>query len=411
MTKAGNGQLILTPGAGYLNFSGFSGFNQISFAPGAEWMLAGVGAGPAIAGFSSGDTLRADGFDAASERFIPGTGLVLTGNSFTGGAMVTLNITGSFSSADFGLSFPAVVSGEPPELYTDITIIAACFCPGTRIATPRGKRPVESLRIGDEVLTLHGGAQAIKWIGKRAYAAPFAKGDFIRPLIIHANALAAGVPCADLRLSPGHALFLAGGLVPAWRLLNGVSITQAAPGEPVEYVHIELEAQEIIFAEDCPVESFHGAPFRSQFHNAAEFSRLYPDALDHSPCLPRLESGFALAALQAQLNAHAGLPPPSQALGPLRGYVDIAGPDSVAGWAQDFGAPERPVVLDILCKGQRLGRVLANAYREDLRAARLGSGCHGFSLPLAPPAAGPVSVRRAQDGAALPRTEAAQAAA
>jgi len=46
--------------------------------------------------------------------------------------------------------------------------------------------------------------------------------------------------------------------------------------------------------------------------------------------------------------------------GPLRGYLDQAGPGFCFGWAQDVCAPEEPVCLDIMADGRGIGRVLAN---------------------------------------------------
>lgn len=40
-----------------------------------------------------------------------------------------------------------------------------CFAAGTLIDTPQGAKPIETLRIGDEVLTKDSGAQKIVWIG------------------------------------------------------------------------------------------------------------------------------------------------------------------------------------------------------------------------------------------------------
>ena len=82
---------------------------------------------------------------------------------------------------------------------------------------------------------------------------------------------------------------------------------------------------------------------------------------------------------------------------------------TVAGWARNEAEPDAPVCLDIFSNGLRVGRVLANQYREDLRLAGFGNGCHAFEVKLAMPADGPIEVRRAADGAVVPLTEAAVA--
>jgi hypothetical protein len=88
----------------------------------------------------------------------------------------------------------------------------------------------------------------------------------------------------------------------------------------------------------------------------------------------------------------------------------MAGPGVVEGWAQDEADAETPVALDVLRGGRRIGRVLANRYRADLRDAGLGSGCHAFRFAL-PPGDGKVAVVRTADGATLPLTESATRAA
>jgi hypothetical protein len=89
----------------------------------------------------------------------------------------------------------------------------------------------------------------------------------------------------------------------------------------------------------------------------------------------------------------------------LRGFVDAVSERAIEGWAQDDRHPETPVCLDIFSQNRLIGQTLANLYREDLRAAGLGSGRHGFAfapaddLVLAPAT---IEVRRSLDGAALP---------
>ena len=55
---------------------------------------------------------------------------------------------------------------------------------------------------------------------------------------------------------------------------------------------------------------------------------------------------------------------------PLRGQLDLATRERIAGWAQDAAAPETPVALQILDNGTPLARVLANLGRADLGGRR-----------------------------------------
>jgi hypothetical protein len=395
---SGHGHLILADqaagrGADRLDMGGsFSGFSNITFAGKPDWTLGGTAAelagGQTISGFADGDTIDLEGFAATSRSFISGTGLVL----HEGVLSETLGITGSFSAADFGISSDG--NGG-----TDIT---ACFAAGTRISAARGKVPVERLRIGDLVKTLDAGLQKIKWIGVRAYAAPFLNHHLVLPIHIRVHAFGRNMPSRALTVSPGHGMFVDGAIVPAWRLVNGVSITQARHAESITYYHVELEGHAIIFAENCPAESFLDDDCRNQFHNAAEFSRLYPgDHTAQRSCHPRIEIGFRLRAIQNRLNARAGMGRAPHVTGPLRGFVDQAGPRLITGWAQDIAAPETPVAVDVFVNGIRIARILANGYRADLRAAGLGSGCHAFEFLLPAGLRGGVRIRRAADGAAL----------
>jgi len=285
---------------------------------------------------------------------------------------------------------------------TDILLLTpVCYLAGTRILTTRGDIPVEALRIGDEVPTLHAGVQRVKWIGRRAYAAPFCNHRDVLPVCIKAGALEDGVPSRDLFVSPGHALCLDGVLVHAKRLVNGVSVIQTGPMDMVEYFHIELDTHEIVFAENCAAETFVDESFRPRFQNAAEFYALYPgEAAAPKPCLPRLETGFALLALQQRIAARAGVFAPA-VLGRLRGYVDQLDGTKISGWAQHVLAPEHPVTLDIYANDTRLGRVLADLYRADVYEEGFGSGYHGFEFALPTGVTGRIEVRRASDGAVL----------
>lgn len=368
----------------------FTGFTGITFDGSAPWALEGsiaaLAGGQSITGLGLGDQISLDGFDASTESFIAGAGLVL-GN---GTATETLAIAGNLATSDF--TMVSVASGTVVEL---IATAAPCFCRGTRIATARGNVAVEHLALGDLVRTDTRGPQPIRWIGSRAYEGRFIAGNHLAlPVCIHRHALAPNVPNRDLYVSPDHAICEGGVLVHAWRLVNGVSITQAEQVARVEYFHLEFDRHEIIFAEGTPVESFLDAECRQRFQHAMGM----PATAAQTPCRPRVEDGFHLARIKARIDERAGLRP-IRRLGVLRGNLDETTP-RLRGWAQDMASPETPVALELLCDGVVLARLLANRYRADLRAAGLGSGCHAFDIPC-PPRAGALLLRRRDDGAVL----------
>jgi hypothetical protein len=186
------------------------------------------------------------------------------------------------------------------------TMIAACYLKGTLILTDAGERPVEELAIGDRLVTLSGDTKRIKWIGRRSYQGRFIAGNRdVLPIRFTANSLADGVPSCNLEVSPNHAIYIDGALVPAKRLVNGATIYQLNVADSVEYFHIELPTHNVIFAGGTPAESFVDCDSRGIFHNASEFSRLYPDDASSkwAFCAPLIEGGDVLQAIRRRLDA------------------------------------------------------------------------------------------------------------
>jgi hypothetical protein len=361
----------------------FSGFNHITILPGATWQLEAdfryfnngqtisaftdLTSGQTISGFTTGDEILLDGFTATSKTYIPGTGAILS----NGHTSITLDLVGNFTPDEIIIT----------DALQGTEITAPCFVAGTRIATTSGLRPVEQLKIGDLVQCHDGKSKPIKWIGFRSYNGQLIINNRkVLPICIRQNALSDGVPMRDLFLSPDHSIIENGKLIPAEKLVNGISIFQLTHVETVSYFHIELEHHDIIFADDCPVETFLDADCRGRFHNAADYGKLYPKSnLENiQPCMPRLESGVELDTLQFRLIERALSLFSCCPQGALRGYIDEMSVDVVRGWAQDTEFPDFPLILYVVSNGSPVGMVFANQYREDLRRANLGLGYHGF---------------------------------
>lgn len=142
-----------------------------------------------------------------------------------------------------------------------------CFAAGTRIATDRGEVAVQDLREGDLVLTRDRGLQPVRWIGSVALGAERLRNSpHLRPVRIAAGALGAGVPQADLVVSPQHrilvrsaiALRMSGQvevLLAAKQLLALEGVSIADDLATVEYFHILFDRHEVVFANGAEAES------------------------------------------------------------------------------------------------------------------------------------------------------------
>jgi autotransporter passenger strand-loop-strand repeat protein len=232
--------------------------------------------------------------------------------TYTGGNLVLPTSSGDVT---LPLSFAPGVSIADVSLTSDTlggTIAyVACFASGTRIATGKSCIPVERLRIGDSILTIGGETNPVCWIGRRhvdCHAHPCPSDVY--PVRIAAHAFASGSPCYDLYLSPDHAVFIDGVLIPIRYLINDATIVQIKQ-ESVSYWHIELERHEVIFAEGLPCESYLDTGNRGAFANGGAAAHLHPDfALkiwDVKACAPLVLGGAELQAARSHLLERAEL--------------------------------------------------------------------------------------------------------
>jgi hypothetical protein len=122
-----------------------------------------------------------------------------------------------------------------------------------------------------------------------------------------------------------------------------------------------------------------------------------------------IEDAEELEHIRARLECHARGTKSSEGFareGRLRGFVDEVNRSRVKGWAWDEAAPTKSAVLQILDNGAVIGRVVADQYRDDLLAAGIGNGRHGFDVTfpgglsaLIPHA---IRVQREADGKRIP---------
>jgi Hint domain len=142
------------------------------------------------------------------------------------------------------------------------------FTPGTVILTPSGERPVEDLRLGDEVVTRDHGNRAIRWIGQRVLDYAFLNANaHLRPVLFQQASIAPGLPERDTMVSPNHrvliessrtALYFSGSeaLVAAKHVVNARSIRQVDV-LGVTYVHFMCDQHEVVMANGIWVECFN----------------------------------------------------------------------------------------------------------------------------------------------------------
>lgn len=136
-----------------------------------------------------------------------------------------------------------------------------CFTPKTLIATPRGSRAVETLDVGDLVMTRDHGMQPIRWIQSRTVSGI----GLFAPIRLKKGVLSGMED--DLVVSPRHRVLLQGYraellfgesevLVAAENLIDGDTVRRDRQ-QQVTYIHILFDQHEVIYANGAPTESFH----------------------------------------------------------------------------------------------------------------------------------------------------------
>ncbi len=283
------------------------------------------------------------------------------GNSSGGGANVPAD------------SFDAngTIGVEQPLTATDITelnvmgfAVAPCFAAGTSLATLTGAVAVDRLRPGDLLRTAGGALRPVRWIGHRSI-------DLTRhpdprraqPIRIRADAFADGIPARDLLLSPDHAVFDRGRLIPIRLLVNGATITRETRRRKITYYHVELDSHDLLLAEGLPAESYLDCNNRGIFQNAPEPLILHPDFYD-----PAAQAARRLATSCAPLTDAAEL------VAPL--WWRLADRAVALGFPVPTPSFTTEPALAVRAGGRTGGRTLAPAARD--------GATYRFALPAGP---------------------------
>jgi hypothetical protein len=187
------------------------------------------------------------------------------------------------------------------------TVQVACFAHGTHIATPHGETRVEDLCVGDSVCAHFATEARIAWIGRRRVnCRKHPRPADVWPVIVAPGAFGPGRPARDLFLSPDHAIFVNGVLIPIKLLIDGVAVRRC-PVDEIVYFHVALDTHDVLLADGLPCESFLDTGDRAGFDNGGAAIDLHPNFAarlwDASGCAPLIVAGPHLDAARALLAA------------------------------------------------------------------------------------------------------------
>jgi hypothetical protein len=117
------------------------------------------------------------------------------------------------------------------------------------------------------------------------------------PVVISPGAFGPNQPVRPLRLSPLHAIYVDGVLVPVTHLVNGATIRRETGRAAVTYFHVELDRHNIILAEGLACETYLDAGNRG-----ALYEELGVRAPASKPFARLVTGGAKLAAIRRRLH-------------------------------------------------------------------------------------------------------------
>lgn len=188
-----------------------------------------------------------------------------------GASTWTTTFTGAVSSNDY------FIVTKDTDGSTVLTFV--CFLAGTLIRTDNGEATVESLNIGDNVITYVDGrevVQPIVWVGKKTAhvksGLPLDEAGY--PVRVLKDAISAGVPHQDLLVTPEHCFYFEGRFIPARMLVNGKSVFYDTTMTTYDYYHVETENHSVLWSNGALTESYLDTGNRQEFGQQGKVVRL-----------------------------------------------------------------------------------------------------------------------------------------
>lgn len=168
-----------------------------------------------------------------------------------------------------------------------------CYVAGTLIETDQGERPIDTLQVGDQVMTRDNGLQTIRWIGQSQVQAT----GKLAPIRIMAGALGPNCPTQDLLVSRQHRMLLRSKvcarmfgateiLVPAIKLIDLPGIFIEETHKPITYLHLMTDQHDVIYAAGAPSETMlNGQHAMDALNKEAldELQTIFPDIWKTAP--------------------------------------------------------------------------------------------------------------------------------
>ena len=360
--SGGDGNDSLNAGVEGDTLEGGAGDDTITGGDGDDLFIYNVGDGSdTITDFNSGNSGALNDGDTTNNDFIDlsgfygnifelredfnDDGVLNQSNSTSNGGTVDYSDNDEMQSGD-GITF----SGADQSSFTADNTGVVCFTSGTAIRTPRGDVLIDDLRVGDLVTTMDNGPQRIAWIGQRHVShAELVENDRLHPVLIKRGVLGAE---RNLLVSRQHGM-----LQGQDRLGRAIHLSKTMPGvrvakgkRKVTYVHLMLEAHQIIFAEGIPSESFYPSPMALEMLNTTSREEMLQ-------VFPKLCGAVHHAHVTAVYGSTA------------RRFLENR--KAVETWLRDSGCPIEKEVrkwdLDIVMEQQEAKRLIAPRAQKQVR--------------------------------------------